>query len=1364
MLQSTFFDPVLGVDTHIVLVPTPAGPVPTPVPMPFVGMVFDPAGLAIGAAIGMATGGGPGLVLVNSMPVTNAGTNVTNTLTMPHLPVPGVAFAKGLPGNDAELFFGSLNVNLAGSLGVRLGEIAMSCSDPVRLPTSVVLAIPKGMPVLNMPAPVPDLAGIAQRLVMLGAMKLLRAVARGGARLFRALRAAQRRSRGWQRFSRALKGAVDRIAPQRFRDRLKRAVCFVTGHPVDVATGRVFTDNIDFELPGPLPLVFERVYSSSLSWRNGPLGYGWSHSLDQQVWLEPGKVVLLAEDGREIEFHTDGLSDRRLRTGQTLFDATQGMTVRALGSSCWEIEQEDGRVHEFAPVPGGPRDRARLMRIRSRDGHHVIQLSYDARGRLDFVRDSAGRLLGFEHDESGRLMAVKLPLASAKESGWYNHLRYVYGPRGDLVKVMDAAGSSWQYDYQGHLLVQETDRTGLSFFFQYDGLGSSARCVRTWGDGGIYDHLITYDVQNRKTVVEDSLGAVTVYQMDELGMVVKVVDPHGAATTYAYDENCGKRIRETNAAGQTWETTYGSRGDIITSQEPDGAKVCWEYDARGFPVRATDALGGAWTWDYDVEGHLVEQVTPTGERTGWGWKQGLMVWVEAPGGRRFTLEYDKQKNVALKRAPTGAALEYEYDGLGRIRRVKDARGAIRHLRYDVLGRWVRAESPIGLVQEFAYDAEGNLLEVHDATQHVRLTYGHFHKVVKREEAGTSMRFHYDTEGRLTGVFNEADEAYTFVRDACGRTLEETGFDGRTRRFERDKVGRVECIHEPSGRKTQLQYDAGGRVAKVVNSDGTGVEFVYRADGTLVRAKNESAVVVLERDAVGRVVREVQGDFSLSSRFDTSGQRSLLESSLGGRMAMLRDALGNVSALHLGRESHRSQQPTVRFERDPQGLEVARQLPGNIRVEWQRDVVGRPTARRTLRRGAGSSAVKLGEQAYEWQGADQLTAITDSRRGAVSYEYDARGRLVAQRGKTGTVHRAMDAVGNVYRTPSGRDRRYGPGGWLEEADGARYLHDEDGNLTERRDADGARWRYRWNGAGLLSEVERPDGKRVRFEYDAFARRTRKAQSSIGADGRETLESETRFVWDGDTLLHEVSTGAPVTTWYWEPDSFTPVVKEQAGHRWGIASDHLGTPTEMFDEAGRPVWAMRLDIVGSPTFELGTAEACPWRWPGQYEDAEDGLYYQRWRPFDPRLHLFLRKDPLGLRGGFNAFQYTESPLAQVDPLGLAPLVVIGEGQDRIKPVATSLGAHDISTVWDWHDKPYMRQNRRWIQQQISERAVFVDLGRDGRPNPSHFYSMEIDELTKAGYTRMENVSSVKGVHGNKVSVPKGSTLWFPPRNCT
>jgi 2-keto-4-pentenoate hydratase/2-oxohepta-3-ene-1,7-dioic acid hydratase in catechol pathway len=65
MLASTWFDPVIGLDIHTVLLP-PLG-IPTPMPMPFVGMVFDPLGLAIGVGINCALGGTAGLVLVNDL-------------------------------------------------------------------------------------------------------------------------------------------------------------------------------------------------------------------------------------------------------------------------------------------------------------------------------------------------------------------------------------------------------------------------------------------------------------------------------------------------------------------------------------------------------------------------------------------------------------------------------------------------------------------------------------------------------------------------------------------------------------------------------------------------------------------------------------------------------------------------------------------------------------------------------------------------------------------------------------------------------------------------------------------------------------------------------------------------------------------------------------------------------------------------------------------------------------------------------------------------------------------------------------------------------------------------------------------------
>jgi hypothetical protein len=49
-LASTWGDLVVGVDIHNVLVPTPGGPVPTPLPHPYVGLTGDPVTAFISAA------------------------------------------------------------------------------------------------------------------------------------------------------------------------------------------------------------------------------------------------------------------------------------------------------------------------------------------------------------------------------------------------------------------------------------------------------------------------------------------------------------------------------------------------------------------------------------------------------------------------------------------------------------------------------------------------------------------------------------------------------------------------------------------------------------------------------------------------------------------------------------------------------------------------------------------------------------------------------------------------------------------------------------------------------------------------------------------------------------------------------------------------------------------------------------------------------------------------------------------------------------------------------------------------------------------------------------------------------------------
>ena len=1246
-----------------------------------------------------------------------------------------------------------------------MGDKSMSCGEPVRLPSSTVLAIPKGMPVM--------IGGPPAISIMDAVGALLRSKWVAG----------------------YMHDLLSRMKPGRLRNLLSKGVCFLTGHPVDVATGRVLTDNVDWQLPGPPPLKFERNYSSAWAGRDGPLGHGWSHTLDQAVWVERGKIVYLDGEGRELELDIFDFPDHVLPVGHEVFDAPSRLTLKSLGARRYQITNHGGMTYEFAPVAGAGGARAswsRLVRQVARDGR-TIALEYDARGNLAWVHDSAGRAIAFEHDRAGRLVATKLPHPTEKDA-WQVHTRYAYDAAGDLVQATDPLGHSWRFTYKGHLLVQETNRNGLSFYFAYDGYGEDAYCVRTWGDGGIYDHIIDYDKIGKVTCVTNSLGRTSTYKMNPVGCVVKVTDPLGGATAYEYDERTLWKVKETDAMGgeTTWQ--HDARGNVTKVTGPDGATVAIDFDAHNLPVRAVDALGGEWTWGYDERGRLIGRMDSLGRRVQFHWgsdtdvaaargpatrRDGAaaeparlkrLASLTDPSGQDTSLHYDGDGNVTSLRTPDGAISRWRYDRLGRCTAALDATGNVQQREHDALGRVVRVVEPDGNVRELAYDPEGNVVTARDQQHDVRFTYQGMGRISSRTEAGTRVGFVYDTEERLTAIENEHGHVYKFQLDAAGRVEVESGFDGIRRQYARDKAGRVAKVFRPASRETKYAYDPASRVVGVEHSDGSAEAYAYRKDGELVEAKNDAATVKLERDLLGRVVRETIGEGWIASEYNALGMRVRLRSSKGLGQRIERNAVGQMTGVRAavarapagddgaGAQIADGNFWEARVARDLLGLEIERQLPGGVRARWQRDAVGRPTQQEITVAGEFRRAVH-----YTWEVNDRLRMVVDAARGPVRYEHDALGNLAAATYEDGGVDLRMpDAVGNLFRTQARTDRKYGPAGQLlesREPDGrlVTYDYDPEGNLVRKTEVDTAPqslasatpapglpvpaprprgegtgegppappqssarvWTYHWNAAGMLTQVVRSDGETVTFTYDALARRLSKTFRA----------RTTKWIWDGNLPLHEWVEGRPIPhpsahpaladvavldelavrrrrferaakpsqgppddsfaapqpntpavpvwstgatepgtaedpiTWLFDPESFAPMAKLVGDARYAIITDHLGTPTAMYDAAGAEVWSATIDAYGDLRNITGTRTACPFRWPGQYEDAETGLYYNRFRYYDPTGGSYISKDPLRIRAGLKAQGYVPDPLRALDPYGLINPFDILFSQDSV-----------------------------------------------------------------------------------------------------
>ena len=1267
-------DPVIGVDIHLVTIPP--SPV-VPMPHPYVGVLLRPQDF-IAAAVSSfipppptaeQTGDADSAKLaevghtVLTMAVGMLGATVkiggfipravasTPTRSIPHIPM-GAGWAApsaAIPKNNGHAFMGSLTV-LADGMPFSGGgaHLHLDCNDVgipsvhkvpgMFLPTGVINPIPPARQILTSPVPVPlnPMAALARKCT--GAF----------GRFYK---------KKTRKLADRLHSKVNRtIKSESLKNMLHKAICTVTGHPVDVASGTFFTDEEDFWLDGPVPLSWERTWYSRSDYR-GPLGNGWHHAYDMGVVAdtEEGTLTLRMSDGIPVAFPLPTSEEPSF----ILSERKEARLEQDGGYCVWDMAED--LYYRFTRKEY---DSVRLLESVTDCNGLGIRFDYTKEGLLRSITDSAGRRLRVEHDtRSGRILEICGPHPEDPEKE-ITLASYEYDADGNMTLQRNAAGDVMTYEYAGRLIVKETWRNGLAWYFEYDGTGVGSRCVHTWGDGGIYDHRLTF--REGVTEVLDSHGELTVYH-HRGGLVWKKVDANGGEHLWRYDDS-RRLLAQTDPLGNSTLYRYDRWGNCTDSSDPCGGSVSAVYPGKGNlrnrPVSVTTPDGGTWEFGYDRSGNLVSRTNPEGAVTRMTYRNGAVASVKDPYGVVTRLAYDRFHNLTEASDSRGNTSLYGYDLLGRCVSVTNPKGAVQKREYDPVGRVVRVLDFDGNDIRLSYDGIDNLTEYRDNVQHVEYGYSGMWKLTRRRDHRGVVNFRYDREERLRRVINERLQSYEFALDAVGNVTAEKGFDGAVRHYLRDRGGRVVRETLPSGTEREYGYDACSRVTRVSypTAGDPDQTYAYGLSGRLVQASRGESTVEFAYNSLGLPVRETADGNTILRTYDHTGRILTLDSTAGASLRYTRNGYGELEGFTAtgGSDADGAGSWESAHRHDALGFEVERILPGSVVRSFAYDDIGRLVDART-RKDSRTRHMRR----YRWGVADRLLSVEDSRRGETRYSYTPTGQLERAEYPDGREQwRKSDQTGNLYPDPDMRLRRYLGGGRLEQDGEWHCEYDADGNLTERylgtgRWLDGKkdRWRYRWNADGSLAKVVRPDKREVEFTYDALGRRLSK---SFGT-------TVTRWVWNGNVPLHQWkqhreysvvedrwntdTERRDMTVWLFDEDSFVPMAMIKEGRSYSILTDQLGTPTEAYDTEGNEVWSRVLDMDGNVIGETGNKGMVPFLFQGQYYDCETGLAYNRFRYYSPKMGMYVSQDPIGLAGGIlNLYGYVDDTLSFIDILGL------------------------------------------------------------------------------------------------------------------
>lgn len=1045
------------------------------------------------------------------------------------------------------------------------------------------------------------------------------------------------------------------------------------------------------------------TYTDGTGGPNG--GYVLDASANPTTTVLPTDLLLRVTDafGRALNFGYDSNSHIEKITDPAGGIITYGYDTQ---SNLVSVQYPDGRSKTY--LYENPTFPHALTGITDENGERYATYRYDSQGRAD-DEDHGGPVdhynLAYNPDGS---TTVTDPLGTQRTYNFQTILGVVKStgvsqPGGSgcgaasSATTYDANGNvASRADFNGHQTCYAWDLTRNLETARVEGLATGSTCPT---------NLATY------TPAANSAERKILTQWDSRFRLPTKVTEAGRETSTVYDDhgNVTRRSIKDTASGQTrtWTTAYtyhASIPGILVQKVEDGPRTdvadltTTDYYApdenctgdplgcRGQVKQITNALGHVTTYnEYDANGRVLRTTDPNGilvttfsySPRGWLLSRtvgsetasfdydyvGQLIKFTRPDGSYVSFEYDPAHRLTAIVQQDGGRLTYTLDAMGNRTHeaITDAGGTTvyyTHTRtFDALGRLWQDIGAYNQTITYQYDAQGNLKIIDGARTDVADVTSHSYDALDRltqtlNADGGIEQIKPNALDQITQVIDPANQATTQTVDAFGDVTRTQSADTGTTVRSYDEAGNRKTETDARGVTVSYTYDALNRLTQKQSSDPNTPIYTYIYDqcglGNLCFIqRNGNFHLYFNYDTHGRLA------YQLGSVVDVNWFYSMYTYDPYGRLSTITYPTGRSVTYSYDAEGRVSQVTT-----QPQSGSPVSVLASNF-------VYGYPFAGpQSFSYGNGTGFYQSRDQDYRpsysfdgpryklygYDPASNVASIADISNGALTYAYDATGRLVsaldtATGSSFGSLAWTYDRNGNRQsetRNTGTMPYVYSPPNWLYQKGSETRPRTVNGNTASTGTAT-----FTYDGFNRLA-TSQTAAETTTYTYNALGQRIKKINQNglatafhYGPDGELLYEQDQAgntkvYVWLDGRPLARIDNNAQIYTYH---------------------VDHLGTPQAMTNSAAAVVWKADYEPFGKAAVKLpvSTIEN-NLRLPGQYYDRETGLHYNYFRDYDPGTGRYVEADPVGLQGGMNLYSYVNgNPISRIDPLGLAYFAV-------------------------------------------------------------------------------------------------------------